>query len=638
MADPVNTAADFLSRVLPFSELTMRSLDRLARAASIDFLPKGTRVMTRGETEVTDVLVIQSGGMKLFLDTPEEGEVLTDFRGEGGIVGALAVVRSTRASMNVECVEDTFVFRLPAALFLELVEAEPALSTHFLKSFTESYLTKAFAELRRDRLAPRQEASLPLFASTVGDVVRRAPVWTPPGADIRSAGGIMAEEGVGSLLVRESEDAPLLGIITDKDLRYKVVAQGLNYNWPVREIMNSPVRTIEAGRDCFEALLAMMRHQIHHLPVERDGRVIGVVTSHDIMVLQGRSPFALYREIEGERTFAGLVDLAAKVPLVVRPLVEEGAKASSVGRMVSVLSDALLDRVLTMLQEELGPPPSPFCWLYLGSEGRREQTFRTDQDNALLYRPPEEPGQAERARDYFLRLGRAAVEKLVDLGYPRCPFDVMASNPALNRGEASWWAFFEGLVRRPEPEQVLKATIFFDFRPGFGYAELGESLRERVMALARENQVFLGFMARDFLRARPPLSFFRGLLVEKSGEHKNRLDIKTRGVAPFVDFARLYALRLGLAETNTLARLDGARAAGAMSAGLHSEAREAYEFISQVRLIHQMRRMERGGEPDNFVDPAGLTDLERRTLKEAFSVISGLQQLVRDDFHLAARG
>ncbi|MBN1140538.1 MAG: cyclic nucleotide-binding/CBS domain-containing protein [Deltaproteobacteria bacterium] len=635
MKHDVTVIEDFLRATLPFSEMTEEALARAAKSCAIDFFPAGTRLLTRGETVPREVLIIQTGAVKLYLVDEEGGEILGDFRGPGAVVGGLSAVRGGPANLNAETVEDSFAFRMPVAVFLALVETQPAVAQYFLKSFSETYVSRAFGELRRRRVPPRSESSLPLFATRVGETLRRAPVTVEPGTEIRAAAEVMAEEGIGSLLVRDPAGG-IAGIVTDKDLRRKVVAKGLDYRRPVAEIMTGPVRTISAGEDCFHALLAMMKHQIHHLAVERQGDIVGVITSHDLMILQGRSPFALFRDIEVERSFARLYALAEKIPLVIRPLIEEGAKAGHVGRMIAVLAEALLDRILTLLQDELGPPPAPFCWLLLGSEARREQTFRTDQDNALIYQRPADPGEASEVRDYFLRFGRGAIDHLVRCGYPPCPAQMMASNPSWNLDEAAWSDFFQHIVTVPEPEQVLHATIFFDIRPGFGFTELGERLKAQVVRLAAKNELFLRFLARDCLRARPPLTFFKGFVVEKSGEHKNHLDLKSRGIMPFVDAARVLGLRAGAAECNTLDRLAAAHSARLLSDQLHSEAAEAFELLSQTRLVHQLRLMEAGKAPDNFVDPADLTELEKRTLKEAFAVLAALQSLVREEFHLQA--
>jgi len=461
---------------------------------------------------------------------------------------------------------------------------------------------------------------------------RRAALCRERGTTIRDAAARMVERRIGSLIVTSPSGEPE-GIVTDKDLR-RAVAEAEPYDAPVEFIMSSPVAGVPHTETCFDALLAMMRRRIHHLAVTRMGALQGMVTSHDLMVLQGRSPILLFREIMARETIEGLCEASRRVPQVVGRLVEEGAKAGNVTRMIAVLGDLVLERLLTMLQDEMGPPPVPFCWMLMGSEGRKEQTFRTDQDNALIYRDPRGKAAAREAESWFAAFTERAIEGLVACGYPLCPGGMMASNPKWRKSYTKFRDFFEGLVIKSEPEEVLNATIFFDFRPGYGHMEMGESLRDHITVHAARSDVFLRYLAKDCLTARPPLTFFRSFVVEKSGENKNTLDLKRRGLTPFVDFARVFALKHGVKETNTADRLRLLMEEGHLPKGLISEALEAYEFLMQLRLVHQMDKMNAGQQPDNHIDPATLTELEKRTLKQAFGVIGGLQNLLKDTFSL----
>ena len=626
-------ALDLLSRTLPFSELSPDERAGLARDCRVETFAKGQRVMTQGETEIAALLLIRQGGVKLFLAAAEGEDRLVDYRGEGAYVGALGLIRGSRANLNVEAVEDTEFLAVPRAAFLELLRTNPAFTGHFLRSFTEAYVSRAFAELRQRRVdLCAGESPLTLFATTLSEVAKGEPRTAPGDASIRDCAAAMAEHGIGSLLVT-GEDGEVAGIVTDKDLR-RVVARGQDFSAPVRGIMSAPLVTMEHHAVCFDALIRMMDRKIHHLAVTRGGRVAGMVTSHDILVLQGRSPVALFREILAQHAIPGLYDLSRKIPLVAGRLLGEGAKAANVTRMISVLNDLILDKLLSMLQEEMGPPPVPFCWLLMGSEGRREQTFRTDQDNALVYADPGDPEQAAAAEAYFAAFTRAAIGHLAACGYPPCPGDMMASNPRWRKPFAEFRDFFESLVMRPEPQEVLHASIFFDFRPGWGRLDLGEALRGHITAHARREHVFLRHLAADCMKARPPLSLFRNFVVEKDGAHKNTLNLKERGLTPFVDFARLFALRHGVAETNTLDRLRLLREGGHLSRDLLAEAAGAYELLMQLRLLLQMGQINAGQEPNNQLDPAALSEMERRTLKDAFAVIGRLQSLVRDAFRL----
>ncbi len=630
-------ALDLLSRTLPFSELAPEERQALARDCLLLSHAKGSRVMAQGETEITHLLVIRSGGVKLFLTAAgaaaEGGDRLVDYRGEGGVVGALGLIRGSKANLNVEAVEDTEFLAVPRAAFLGLLAANPAFAGHFLRTFTEAYVSKAFAELRhRQADICASESPLYLFGTRLGDVLKGEPRTAAADASVRSCAALMAEHGIGSLLITGG-GGQVEGIITDKDLR-RVVARGLDFDAPVRAIMSSPVVTMEHHAVCFDALIRMMDRKIHHLAVTRGGKVAGMVTSHDIMVLQGRSPVALFREILAQRAIPGLYDLSRKIPLVAGRLLEEGAKAANITRMVTVLNDLILDKLLTMLQDEMGAPPVPFCWLLMGSEGRKEQTFRTDQDNALVYQDPKGPEEARACEAYFEEFTRRAIDHLVACGFPPCPGQMMASNPRWRKPYAEFRDFFEYLIMRPEPQEVLHASIFFDFRPGYGRLEFGEALREHVAIHAKREHVFQRHLAADCLKARPPLSLFRNFVVEKDGEHKNTLSLKERGLTPFVDFARLFALRHGVKETNTLDRLNLLREGGHLSRDLLAEAAGAYEFLMQLRLVVQMGQIKNGQEPNNQLDPGMLSDMEKRTLKDAFGVIGRLQSLVRDAFRL----
>jgi CBS domain-containing protein len=294
----------------------------------------------------------------------------------------------------------------------------------------------------------------------------------------------------------------------------------------------------------------------------------------------------------------------------------------------------LLERLLELLLKEMGPSPLEFCWILMGSEGRREQTFATDQDNGLIYRTSGEE-IINRAGEYYLKaFTEQAIDHLVKCGFPPCPGGIMASNPKWRMPQDLWRERFDSWIRVPEPQEVLHATIFFDFRPAYGKLDLAEDLRNFVARQAGREDVFLRYLAQDCLETRPPLSFFRNIIVERDGEHKNTLDIKRRGLVPFMDFARVLALKHGIKETNTLDRLELLAKGGHIPQALATDAGEAFEFLLHVRLLHQLELIESGKAPDNRIDPSELSDLEKRTLKDAFGIIGRLQSFLREMFRL----
>jgi CBS domain-containing protein len=624
---------EFLENTLPFSELDRPTLRWLARDCTVDFHPKGTKIFTQGVTEVDGLYLVQKGGVRLFVRDAEGHETPIDFRGEGGFLGATALFKDGLAQLDADTVEDTFFIKLGKESFLNLVKGYPEIAKYYLETISEDYLAKAFTELRRRKPEViAGESNLFLFSRRIEELVKSPAIGTTFGKTIQEAAREMIRHKVGSLLIYDPSGEPA-GIVTDTDLR-KTVALGLDYHAPIETIMSTPVETIEIHQICFDALLRMMTRNIHHLAVLKEGKVASVVTSHDILVMQGKSPFSLFREITSQRTIEGLYPLSGKVPQVVRSMVEEGGRAGSITRIISIINDMILERLLDLLLKELGPPPLPFCWILMGSEGRREQTFATDQDNGLIYKGSEEEIINRAAEYYFAAFTEQAIGHLVKCGFPLCPGEIMASNPTWRKPLSLWKERFDGWIRVPEPKEVLHATIFFDFRSGYGKMELAEELRNFVTRHAGREDVFLRYLAQDCLETRPPLSFFKNIIVERDGEHKNTLDIKRRGLVPFMDFARVLALKNGIKETNTLDRLNLLAKGGHIPQLLSTEASEAFEFLLHVRLMHQLELIESERPPDNRIDPSVLSDLEKRTLKDAFGVIGSLQSFLKGMFRL----
>lgn len=628
-------AVDFFKGIMPFGMLDEKTLHSLARHCRVDFYPKGTRLLTYEKTKIEYLYLIQRGGVKAFINDQDGNLALKDFRGVGAYIGALGIIRNTKANLNIETVEDTFCYLLPKDTFLELVENNPAVSHYFLKSFSDKVVNTAYTELRKQKVGSRANDDLYLFSITAGELVKK--LHTISSEDtIQDAARKMSRKGIGSLLIFAPEE-PLeyIGIITDTDLRKKVVAKGLDYRQPVSMIMSSPLLTVLSQSVCFDVLLKMMTTGIHHLGVEQGGQIVGVVTSHDVLLLQGNSPYYLFKEIIGQKKIRGLYHLSQKFPELIRAMLKEGARGSNITRMIAILNDQVLKQMLILLEKEMGPPPVDYCWLLMGSEGRREQTFKTDQDNAIIYADPENEEQKTLAREYFEQFAAKAIDHLVNCGYPLCPGKIMANNPRWCQPLSMWKECFRQWVESPDPKELLHATIFFDFRAGYGNERMAGSLRRYLNGIAAKQTVFTFHLGRQCIANRAPLSFFNNIVVEKDGEHKNRLDLKRRGLTPFVDFARVLALYKGLNETNTLARLDALMKEGHIREDLHAAIVEAYEILMQLRLVHQLQQIEKGELPDNYIAPVHLSELEQRMLKDAFGVIERMHMHLDKIFPVA---
>jgi len=445
----------------------------------------------------------------------------------------------------------------------------------------------------------------------------------------------MTEQGASSIVII-GEDGRPQGIVTDRDLRVRVIAAGRSSDEAVVAILSAPPVSVSPEAFVYEALLEMTRHRVHHLLVVEAGRLLGVLSADDLLALQAATPLEVARAIE---SCASLEELARRVPEltgVTRTLFEEGWSGYELGRLVSELNDALIRRVLAFVErdleaEGLGRPPLPFCWLALGSEGRREQTLRTDQDNALVYADPP-PGFAKPAEQYFGELSRRVIDGLLRLGYPRCPADAMASNPKWRQPLAVWRGYFAEWARETTAENLMYASIYLDFRPLAGEARLAEELRVEVRAQARAWRSFPRYLAKIAVSHGPPLGFF-GRFVLRREDDQRGINVKLDGMLLLTNALRAYAIELGLDETNTIERLEAAaRTGNCFRLEERDDVRAAYETIFHLRLRHQLARLAAGVPPDNLVDPRTLSVTDQRRLKDAFRAIRRLQGKLEDRY------
>ena len=440
------------------------------------------------------------------------------------------------------------------------------------------------------------------------------------------ASAVMTRERISSILVVEGD--VLVGIVTDRDLRARVIQEGRSGETHIGEVMTSPPVTIEPNAYLFEAVMQMSEHNIHHLPVAEGTRPLGIVTTTDVVKAQKSDPVYMISEISRQKTVEGLEKTSHDIPELLRNLVGMDTGADEIGRVATTASDAFTRQLIKQAQAKLGEAPVPFVWLAFGSQARKEQTAHTDQDNALLLSDDVRPEHDE----YFSALATYVCDGLNVCGYEYCRGEIMATNPRWRRSLTRWRELFLRWINTPSPEALMHSSIFFDMRGVYGDTGLVEALRQTILEASAHNGIFLACLAENALKLSPPLGFFRQFVLERNGEHGHALDLKHRGVVPIIDIARIYALTAGIANVNTMERLARVADTDLLTAQDARELRDAYEYIANLRVRHQGAQLAKGEEPDNYLQPDHLSDLVRHQLRDAFELVNNAQAAVKMKF------
>ena len=435
----------------------------------------------------------------------------------------------------------------------------------------------------------------------------------------------------------ETDRGLAVGIVTDHDLRARVVAEKLDTRMPARAIMSAPLVSISEHALIYEALMRMEEKAVQHLViVNGDGQVVGVVHNKDLIQFQHYGPAVLVREIARAATVEDVARLCARAPEMVRALVSNGARPRNITRMLSAISDAAVQRLIALAVVELGPPPAPFAFIAMGSHGRQEQTLLTDQDNAIIFAPQGDLSDQMATADYFLRLGATVCAGLAAAGYPKCGGGFMASNPRWCRPLPDWKQYFTDWITRAEPQELLQFSIFFDFRIVYGDAVLAHSLRQHVHEVLGAQPAFFPHLARNALLFSPPFRLFGNIYIGGT-EHAGQLNLKDTVMA-MVDFARLYALRHRVDHTHTQDRIEALVEHKALLPASRDETLAAYDTVMRLRLEDQLAALEAGRPMDNAIDPRRLDHAQETQLRQAFTQISALQKKINYDFFGAAAG
>lgn len=608
---------DFLAAHHPFDQLPNEALSGLPKLLASRYYRRDSAIPDLGSLD-DHLYLIRSGAVEL----RGPGDELVARLGEGDVFGYRTSQQESDTQYRGIAMEDCLLYQLPANKVDALCDSHAAFA-YFFTPVGGGRLRDAVAHAGQET-----DTQLNLMTTPITDLLHgREPIWVGPDTPIREAARIMSEKRISSMLIIEQGN--LFGIITDRDLRSRVVAEGLDYDLPVMEIATVAPLTLSVDTFAFEALLAMARHNIHHLPVTDKQQVVGMITATDLTERHTTSAVYLAGDIFKQKDITGLQEASSKVPRLLQNLAAADATAHSTGYIITAIGDAVTTRLLQLAEIKFGPPPVDYAWVAAGSQARNEQTAHSDQDNCMILDDSYDP---DKHYEYFRDFTRFVCEGLNACGYVFCPGEMMAMTDEWRQPLKGWKSYFTKWTEAPEPKALMLTCVFFDLRHIYGDEKLFRDLRQFVLEKTRGNRIFLAYMAANAMSHQPPLGFFRNFVLIRGGDHDHTFDMKHNGIVPIVDLARIYTLAAGSDAVNTQERLSVAATGGEVTANGAHDLRDALEFISSLRIQHQARLLNEGKPANNFMSPNDLSHFERSHLKDAFSVVRTMQNVLANRY------
>jgi CBS domain-containing protein len=597
--------AEFLRVHPPFDTLDDDALERVAATAEIEFHAAGAAILERAEETSSFAYVVRRGSVELLID----GRLL-DLLGEGEMFGFASLLEEAPLGFVARAAEDTLVYRIPAGAIRPVLERPAAVR------FVARSMNKGVKLLAR-----REQEPVPTPAGRrVRELIRAKPLVCPPGTTVQDAAKRMIDAGVTCTVVDLGDR---LGIVTDRDIRTRVVAAGANPDTPISQVMSAPAWTVAADRTGTEALLEMLDHGVRHLPVLDAGRrLIGVLDDVDLMASERRAPFRLRARIARSDDAAGVARAASELRDTVIALHDAELPAAAISRAIGSIHDSATRRLIDLAHEDLGPAPVPYTWLATGSFGRFEAFPSSDVDTALAWDGPDEDAEL---RGWMRTLAERVLEGLAAAGFEPDDKGAVASSPLFARSVAAWEEAARAWVEHPDRGRgLMLLCVSVESDPVWGGTAAAERLAE-AFARGPDRELLLHRLAAVALLERPPTGFRRHRVLLWSGE-RTVLDIKKAGLVPIEALARWAGLAAGVSAASTRARLEAAEAARTLGKAEAAILRDAFELVCELRMEHQVDQLRAGREPDNLIEPPSLAPLTKTALKEAFRAVEGVQR------------
>lgn len=469
------------------------------------------------------------------------------------------------------------------------------------------------------------------FFRPVADFCRRGVITCGVDDALVDVVTIMRERNISSIVVAKG-DTPL-GIFTDRDLRNKVIACGLDPGaLAVRDIMSAPLAVIREDDYLYEALYRMSRMGIHRLGVvDRDGALVGIITDTDILKLQAHSPHQLVLDIEKAETLDDLAALHKRIEELVVHLSGTNLRTRDMVRLIANLNDQIILRLIAVLRRErFADLPEGFAFVVMGSEGRSEQTLSTDQDNAIVYADSLTPEQVARIEAF----SQALIDALIEIGVPPCPGGIMARNPEWRHSLGRWKSEISRWFDTPTPDNIMMGSMFVDLRLIYGDATLVEALKSHIFAQLSKDRGFIMRMAQNMMGFKPPLGWFGKIKTSPDPAHRGEIDIKKAGIFAITDGIKSLSLEAGKLDGGTLDRIESLLAGGVLKTELAEDLKASFEFLVHLRLRGHVEAVTEGRTTSNYIRLDELNRMENARLRSALEGVAHFQQFIQHHFNL----
>ncbi|WP_281335843.1 DUF294 nucleotidyltransferase-like domain-containing protein [Flavobacterium eburneipallidum] len=624
--------ADFLKNYPPFSFLKPRELEIISEQISIIYKEKESVVFAENEETHDCFYVVHKGAVAL--RTSFQNDIL-DMCDEGDIFGLRPLLANENYKMEAKAFEETILYAIPIAVFKPYAQENRAVGNFLIESFAANTLNP-YSKSHRGKLYGEEALDADINLLDLQPIKYSKKIVSCSAATtVKEIAEIMTKKNVGAILVVEENTMPI-GIITDKDLRNKIVTGIFPITAAASEIMTTPVITYPKKMSITQAQMAMMKSDISHLCITKDGTVnskaVGMLSKHDVMVSLGNNPAVLIKAIKRAKKFKNIKPIRSRIMLLLQGYLDQNIPMTLTSKIITELNDACIKQVITLALDKMAtPPPVKFSWLALGSQGRSEQLLHTDQDNALIYEDVPEELAAE-TKQYFITLATHVNKGLFEIGYDYCPAEMMASNPKWCLNLEQWKNMIHHWITNTGKTEVLLSFIFFDYSLSYGDSELANNLSDFIFEDIKANPIFYTHLVSGALQSPSPTGFFRQFLLEQNGVNKDFFDIKNRALMPLADAARVLILSHSVKSiSNTSERFEKLAELEPQNGELYLACAYAHKVLLKFRTKQGLLHNDSG----QYIALESLSKAERIKLKSTFKTIKELQELITIRFNVS---